>query len=38
MLSYRECFQHAIAHGWKALDPAAREEVLQLALAVLSLA
>ena len=31
-------FQHAIAHGWKALDPAAREEVLQLALAVLSLA
>jgi chromosome partitioning protein len=38
MLSHRECFQHAIAHGWRALDSGAREEVLQLALAVLSLA
>ncbi|MEP7351648.1 MAG: ParA family protein [Acidobacteriota bacterium] len=36
-LSSRECYQHAIAQGWKALDGAAREEVLQLGLAVLSL-
>lgn len=36
-ISARECYQHAIAQGWKALDSAAREEVLQLALAVLSL-
>jgi MinD-like ATPase involved in chromosome partitioning or flagellar assembly len=37
MLSARECYQHAIAQGWKALDNAAREEVLQFALALLSL-
>jgi chromosome partitioning protein len=36
-LSARECYQHALAQGWKALDGAAREEVLQLGLAVLSL-
>ena len=36
-LSSRECYQHAIAQGWSALDGAAREEVLQLGLAVLSL-
>ena len=36
-LSARECYQHAIAHGWKALDSTAREEMLQLALTVLSL-
>lgn len=36
-LSSRECYQHAIAEGWKALDGSAREEVLQLGLAVLSL-
>jgi chromosome partitioning protein len=36
-LSSRECYQHAIAQGWKALDGPAREEVLQLGLAVLSL-
>jgi chromosome partitioning protein len=36
-LSSRECYQHAIAQGWPALDGAAREEVLQLGLAVLSL-
>ena len=36
-LSARECYQHAIAQGWKALDGSAREEVLQLGLAVLSL-
>lgn len=36
MLSARECYQHAIAQGWKALDTAAREEVLQLTLSLLS--
>ena len=36
-LSARECYQHALAQGWKALDSAAREEVLQLGLAVMSL-
>jgi MinD-like ATPase involved in chromosome partitioning or flagellar assembly len=36
-LSYRECYIHAIAQGWKALDSAAREEVLQFAVALLSL-
>lgn len=36
-LSGRECYQHAVAQGWKALDSAAREEVLQLAVALLSL-
>jgi MinD-like ATPase involved in chromosome partitioning or flagellar assembly len=36
-LSSRECYQHALVQGWKALDSAAREEVLQLGLAVLSL-
>lgn len=35
-LSNRECYQHAVAQGWKALDGAAREEVLQLALATLA--
>jgi chromosome partitioning protein len=37
MLNYRECYQHAIGQGWKALDSAAREEVLQFAVALLSL-
>jgi chromosome partitioning protein len=36
MLSARECYQHAIAQGWKALDGNAREEVLQFAVALLS--
>ena len=36
-LSARECYQHSIAQGWKALDGTAREEVLQLAVALLSL-
>ena len=36
-LGSRECYQHALAQGWRALDGAAREEVLQLGLAVLSL-
>jgi chromosome partitioning protein len=35
-LSARECYQHAVAQGWKALDSAARHEVLQLILALLS--
>lgn len=37
MLSERECYKHAIGQGWKALDAAAREEVLQFAVALLSL-
>jgi len=37
MLSERECYKHAIAQGWKALDHVAREEVLQFAVALLSL-
>jgi chromosome partitioning protein len=37
MLSARECYQHALGKGWKALDSAAREEVLQLTVALLSL-
>lgn len=36
MLSARECYQHAMAHGWRALDSSAREEVLQLTLSLLS--
>lgn len=36
-LSARECYQHAIGQGWGALDAAAREEVLQLAVELLSL-
>jgi chromosome partitioning protein len=35
-LNDRECYKHAIAQGWKALDSSAREEVLQLAVALLS--
>jgi len=35
-LSGRECYQHAVAQGWKALDSAARQEVLQLIVALLS--
>jgi MinD-like ATPase involved in chromosome partitioning or flagellar assembly len=37
MLSDRECYKHAIAQGWKALDHAAREEVLQFTVALLAL-
>jgi hypothetical protein len=33
-LSQRECYQHALGHGWKALDAAAKEEVLGFAVAV----
>jgi chromosome partitioning protein len=36
-VSARECYQHAVGQGWKALDANAREEVLQLAVALLSL-
>ena len=36
-LSARECYQHAVGQGWRALDSTAREEVLQLALALQSL-
>ena len=34
-ISSRECYQHALAKGWTALDSAAREEVLQLTIALL---
>jgi len=37
MLTTRECYQHVFALGWKALDSAAREEVLQFAVSLLSL-
>jgi cellulose biosynthesis protein BcsQ len=37
VLSSRECYQHFVWQGWKALDGAAREEVLQLTIAVLGL-
>ena len=36
-LSARECYQHAAGRGWKALDNAARTEVLELTVALLSL-
>jgi chromosome partitioning protein len=35
-LSARECYQHAVAQGWKALDSAARQKILQLIVALLS--
>jgi hypothetical protein len=35
-LSARECYQHTVAQGWKALDNTARQEVLQLIVALLS--
>jgi chromosome partitioning protein len=34
-ISARECYQHALAQGWRALDSAAREEILQLTVALL---
>ena len=37
MLSARECYQHTLGQGWKALDGAAGEEILQLTVALLSL-
>src|SRR5947209_3659547 len=36
-LSARECYQHAMGQGWGALDAGAREEVLQLAVSLMSL-
>lgn len=36
-LSARECYQHAVGQGWAALDGKAREEVLQLAVLLMSL-
>lgn len=35
-LSARECYQHAIGQGWAALDATAREELLQLAVSLMS--
>ena len=35
-LAARECYQHALGQGWAALDAAAREEILQLAVALMS--
>lgn len=36
-ISYRECYQAALGSGWRALDGPAREEVLQVTVALLSL-
>ena len=36
MLHQRECYQHALGKGWAALDTAAREEVLELTVALLA--
>jgi chromosome partitioning protein len=36
VISARECYQHALGEGWKALDRMAREEVLELTVAVLA--
>jgi chromosome partitioning protein len=33
-ISARECYQHALAQGWRALDSAAREEILHLTVAL----
>src|ERR1700690_3281786 len=35
-LSARECYQHAIGQGWAALDATAREELLHLAVSLMS--
>lgn len=35
-LTYRECYIHALAQGWKSLDSPAREEVLQFTVALIS--
>lgn len=35
-LSARECYQHAVGQGWAALDATAREELLQLAVSLMS--
>jgi len=35
-ISRRQCYQHAALLGWKALDPAAREELFEAALEVVT--
>lgn len=35
-ISRRQCYQHAALLGWKALDPAAREELFKAALEVVT--
>ncbi len=35
-VSRRQVYQHALLLGWKALDPGAREEILQLALEIVT--
>lgn len=35
-ISRRQCYQHAALLGWKALDPAAREELFRAALEVVT--
>jgi cellulose biosynthesis protein BcsQ len=37
MITERQCYKHAGVYGWKVLDAAAREEILQFAVALLSL-
>jgi chromosome partitioning protein len=32
----RQCYQHALLLGWKALDATAREEILQVALEIIT--
>ena len=32
----RQCYQHALVLGWKALDAPAREEILQVALEIIT--
>jgi cellulose biosynthesis protein BcsQ len=36
MLAERECYKHIVVQGWRGLDGPAREEVLQFAVALLS--
>lgn len=35
-ISRRQCYQHAAILGWKALDPAAREEIFKAAIELLA--
>lgn len=35
-ISRRQCYQHAALLGWRALDPAAREELFKMALELVS--
>ena len=36
-VGYRECFQHALGHGWAVLDDIARKEILHLTIELSSL-